>query len=106
MLFVLPGVDLADRDVEACSDIFHCLVALGDDTHTLSNGLGCDWVVTSHHNNLKYRRKEMKETKENLGAVKRRKGQYIYKGSNSQSFTAFTFRWKLCSALQCFKCQL
>lgn len=58
---VLPGVDLADRDVEACSNVFHCLVTLGDDAHTLSNGLGCDWVVTSHHDNLDKDNEEVRE---------------------------------------------
>ncbi len=58
---VSPGVDLADGDVEACGDVFHRLVALRDDAHTFSNGLGCDWVVTSYHNNLKYRRTKIIE---------------------------------------------
>lgn len=67
---VLPWVDLADGDVEACSNVFHCLVTLGDDAHTLSDGLGCDWVVTSHHNYLKHgRRKKIKRL-----AVRRRAG--------------------------------
>lgn len=48
---------MADGDVEACSNVFHCLIALGDNTHTLSNGFGCDWVITSDHNNLEYDRK-------------------------------------------------
>lgn len=47
-----PGVDLAQRDVQSLSDVFNRFVALWDDAHTFSNGLGCDGVVPSHHNHL------------------------------------------------------
>lgn len=48
----LPGVDLADWDVETSSNVLHCLIALRDDAHSLCNGLGCDWVISSDHNDL------------------------------------------------------
>lgn len=51
---VLPGVDLTDRDVEAGSNVFYCLITFRDDAYTLGNSLGCDWVITSHHDNLQH----------------------------------------------------
>ena len=54
----VPGVDLADRDVEAGGDVFHGFVALGDDADALSDGLRCDWVITGHHDNLNNNRKQ------------------------------------------------
>lgn len=51
-LWSVPWVDFIDRNVQACGDVLNSLVALRDDTHTLSNGLGCDWVITSYHDDL------------------------------------------------------
>lgn len=48
----VPWVDFIDWNVQACGDVLHSLVALRDDTHTLSNGLSCDWVITSYHDDL------------------------------------------------------
>ena len=48
----VPGVDLADWDVQAGGNVFHGLVALGDDADALGDGLCCDWVITGHHDNL------------------------------------------------------
>lgn len=48
----LPGVHLADRYVETSCNVLHCLVALWDDAHPLGNSLGCDWVISSDHNDL------------------------------------------------------
>lgn len=73
---VLPGVDLADRDIETGSNVFHRLVALGDDAHTLCNGLGCNGVVTCHHDNLKYRRpKDDAEVRGEAATNKRRRSR-------------------------------
>lgn len=48
----VPWVDFIDWNVQACGDVLNSLVALRDDTHTLSNGLSCDWVITSYHDDL------------------------------------------------------
>lgn len=48
----LPGVDLADRNIKPSGDVLHSLVTLRDDTHTFGNGLGCDWMVTGHHDDF------------------------------------------------------
>lgn len=56
----LPRVDLADRNVEASSNIFYCFIALGDDADTLGNGFGCDGMVSSNHDNLKCKQTAMK----------------------------------------------
>lgn len=55
----LPRVDLADRNVESSSNIFYCFIALGDDADTLGDGFGCDWVVSSNHDNLKCKQTAM-----------------------------------------------
>lgn len=47
-----PGVHLAQRDVQPLGDVLHRLVALRDDAHTFSDGLRCDRVVSSHHDDL------------------------------------------------------
>lgn len=56
----LPRVDLADGNVESGSNIFYCFIALRDDADTLSNGFGCDRMVSSDHDNLKYKQTGMK----------------------------------------------
>lgn len=48
----LPGVHLAHWDVETGSDVFHSLVAFWDDAHAFGNGFGCDWMVSSDHDDL------------------------------------------------------
>lgn len=48
----LPGVDLADRNIKPSGDVLHSLVTLRDDTDTFGNGLGCDWMVTGHHDDF------------------------------------------------------
>ena len=49
----VPGVDFGDRDIQASGDVLNGLVALGDDADALSDGLGCDWVITGNHDNLR-----------------------------------------------------
>ena len=48
----VPWVHFVDWNVQTSRDVFNSLVALRDDAHTLSDGLGCDWVITCHHDNL------------------------------------------------------
>merc|ERR1712038_1811552 len=48
----VTGVDLADGYVEASGDILDGLVALRDDSDTLSDGLGCDWMIAGDHDDL------------------------------------------------------
>lgn len=48
----LPGVHLADGDVETSCDVFHRLIALGDDPHSFGNSFGCDWMIPGDHNDL------------------------------------------------------
>lgn len=47
-----PGVNLAQRDVQSLSDVLNRLVALRDDPHPFSDGLGCNRVVPCYHNYL------------------------------------------------------
>lgn len=47
-----PGVDLADGNVEPGGNVLHSLVALGDDAHTLGNGLCRDGVIARDHDDL------------------------------------------------------
>lgn len=56
----LPRVDLADRNVESSSNIFHGFIALRDDADTLGNGFGCDRMVSSNHDNLKCKQSAIK----------------------------------------------
>lgn len=58
----LPRVDLADRNVESSSNIFYCFIALRNDADTLSNGFGCDRMVSSNHDNLKYKQTDWHES--------------------------------------------
>lgn len=48
---LLP-IDLVYGHSEAGSNVFHCLTAFRDDAHTGCNGLGCDGMVTGHHDHL------------------------------------------------------
>lgn len=49
----VPWVNFVDWDVQTCSDVLNGLVAFGDDAHTLSNGLSCDWMITCDHDDLR-----------------------------------------------------
>lgn len=51
-VYSVPWVDFVYRDVQTCSDVLDSLVAFGDDAHTLSDGLRCDWMITCHHDDL------------------------------------------------------
>lgn len=51
-VYSVPWVDFIDRDVQTCSDVLDSLVAFGDDSHTLSDGLSCDWMITCYHDDL------------------------------------------------------
>lgn len=65
----VPWVDFVDWDVETGRDVFNGLVAFGDDAHAFSNGLGCDWMITRYHDNL------------------RQGNSYEARGLNSRNFT-------------------
>lgn len=56
----VPGVDLANRNVESSSNIFYGFIALRDDANTLGNGFGCDGMVSGNHDNLKCKQTAMK----------------------------------------------
>ena len=56
----VPRIDLADRNVQSSSNIFYCFIALRDDADTLGNGFGCDWMVSSNHDNLQCKQTAMK----------------------------------------------
>lgn len=47
-----PGVDLADRNVEPGSNVLHGFIALRNDAHSLSDGLGRDGVIAGDHDDL------------------------------------------------------
>ena len=47
-----PGIHFLHWDTTFRSDVFHRPAALGDDTHALSDGLGCDWMIACHHDDL------------------------------------------------------
>lgn len=49
----VPWVDFIDWDVQTRCDVLNSLVSFGDDSHTLSNGLSCDWMITCYHDYLK-----------------------------------------------------
>lgn len=48
----LLRIHLLYWDAPLFSDILDGQAALGDDADTLSDSLGCDWMITSDHDNL------------------------------------------------------
>ena len=48
----VPGVHFLHWDASLSSNVLNSLASFRDDAHTLGDGLGCDWVVASHHDNL------------------------------------------------------
>lgn len=50
----IPLVDLFDRYTLPLCNIFHCFTAFWDDTNVSCYSPCCNWMVPSHHDNLKF----------------------------------------------------
>ncbi len=50
----IPLVDLFDGYALSLGNIFHCFAALWDDTNISCYCPCCDWMIPSHHDNLKF----------------------------------------------------
>lgn len=50
-----PLVNLCHSNVEAFCNVFHRLTVGGNDTYTLGNSFGCDWMIASNHDDLEHK---------------------------------------------------